>query len=366
LIFGLAVEFEIWSFIIISCIYSHIMASTLHQFEGERARRLSIDASHLAAEIGLQKQNRKESVRLFEGERERQVGEIENAQRISEENRAEVREGVKLAVEAERERRLSASLEGSVVEGLTRLNEALTSQFNKEKALQAFEQEQTRRIGETVFAEAAAKSERLNLLKNVVEAEERERLRVIATIAFYEAAALAESKSLAREILEAQDRLRTASIATAVFEEAAYLAERKRVRSELALAEEAERMDRISLEADSLLFKTVVDELSVFHETFEKLKNQRAAVEAMELERIRRVTIDEAYTALEEYSRNQSRKAAADALDVEKSRRIALAVFEDAASKAQVLQNRRTAAVLAEKERARRVLELSNTGYALV
>jgi hypothetical protein len=341
------------------------MSSTLSQFEGERVRRLSIDASHLAAEIGLQKLNRRESAELFEGERERQVGEIEGARKQEEESRAEVREGVRKAVELERARRLSLVPGEFIVEGVTRLNEELASHFGRVNSLVAFDQEQCRRIGEAVFSEAAARAESLNLRKSVVEAEERVRWSYRASQVFYEAAALAESKALNQKVLESQEILRTKSIATLVFEEAAYQAERKRILAEIVEAEEVERKLRSVEKPGSLLFKTIVDELSIFHERLEKLMNQKSAIEAMELERIRRLTVEEAYIALEDYARIQSRKSAAVALDTERTRRIASAVFEDAAAKALVLQNRKNASESIEIERVRRILDLSNTGYVL-
>jgi len=324
--------------------------------EGERLLRMSADAFHKAAELGERRMNTKLVIELQEAERERRVSEgsieITEAKIVT--------EMVIQAAEDERTRRLS-EIEGLSldVENITQLHENLLRRSSIRLAGSKFDSEKTRRVFHLVAEEAANKAERAQTLKLVKELVETERAHRIGAAVFAEASAKAISALDLKKVNELEETERSRRIADGVYAQAAVLATSRRESYLADVAYEAERLEQVDDEAKSdyrgsLLYNTIIPELSLKMEGRERLDNRQLACDLMDLEKERRLTVEEAYLAEADYNRLEARRAAAAAVDTEKAYRLGLVAAADAAEKAAILLNRKLAANLADQEKARR------------
>jgi len=157
--------------------------------------------------------------------------------------------------------------------------------------------------------------------------------------------------------LEETERARR--IAERVDAETAGVSAHKAILKEIAFTVEQERLERINSDEkfESLLLKTIESELDEFFAEVERSENRAEALELMEIERLRRVTILEANSASEEYMRRQSRVQSRIMFDVEKQRVLGQASFTSAAESASRKASLKAVRELEEAERYQRVFE---------
>jgi len=362
--------------------------------EGERLRRLSIENTYKAAEIGERRMNAKIADELAETERERRMSEGNISDKESLASKISAQQLVVQAAENERLRRMNL-LEGVLIqkqrqidlemvklsqeiERLRRINEdgkdadkndelfvAVNEEIIRRASLKIAANksfmEQTRRIFGDIAIEAAEKAERKLTLQYVKDEEEKERARRVGEQVFTDCSSKAIREINRRLSIEMEETERTRRIGEIVVAQAVSTAESKRA---LILADVAVRTERIEQVDDeeksanpreSLLFRTVIDELSKDLELKERKLNQDLAVELMDMEKFRRVTVEEAHMAQAAYARKQSRLDAKHAVEKERQYRIGLDLGVKAAERAASLLSRKLTSQLENEERARRM-----------
>jgi len=357
--------------------------------EGERLRRMSLENVFKAAEVGERRMNSRIAVDLAETERARRMSEgataevesmlgritaIDLAKQAAEQERARrigvieqiiemkerefIRENVKELQETERQRRMSEDTPNNEV--LSTLNEAIARRHSLKLAGNKFDAEKARRVFQDVAEEAALQAQRKKNLQYVLAEEEKERARRVGESVFAQASSQAMSlvsKKLSRELEETE---RSRRVAEGFVAQAAVLAVNKREAYLAMVASEAERIERMDDEAKtdnagrSLLFETIIDELSIPMQAKERFDNQELANELMDMEKLRRMTIEEAYEAQDACSRKEAGRLASLAADAEKAHRMGMVAASAAADKAHSLINRKLSGKLEEDERTRR------------
>jgi len=267
-------------------------------------------------------------------------------------------DAVKIAQESERQRRINEGVLGS--ESLIVLNEEISRRNSVKLAGLKFDTEKTRRVFEDAASDAAAFAQRKSDLAYVKNEEEKERARRIGQGVFAEASSKATAEVARKQSIELEETERARRVVVEVVAQAAAVAESQRASYLASVAVEAERVEQVDEEAKSnhpgysLLFVSVVDELARDMEARERALNQELALDLMDLEKIRRVTVEEAYLAQDAYARRVSQGCAAIAEDEERAYRMGLEAANLAAEKADSKLNRKMAAEMEAAEKDRR------------